>query len=72
MKKRVFALLCAGMMLLSGCGGNGGNGDTASTTDFKGYPMENAPKMTYWLAMNANMSLVARTSKKDLLSRLTI
>ena len=59
MKKRVFALLCAGMMLLSGCGGNGGNGDTASTTDFKGYPMENAPKMTYWLAMNANMSLVA-------------
>ena len=58
MKKRVFALLCAGMMLLSGCVGNGGNGDETSQVNFKGYPMENAPKMTYWLAMNSNMSLV--------------
>ncbi len=59
MKKRVLALLCAGMMLLSGCGSNGGDGGVETSIDFKGYPMENAPKMTYWLAMNANMSLVA-------------
>ncbi|MBQ3125392.1 MAG: extracellular solute-binding protein [Clostridia bacterium] len=62
MKKKIFALLCAGMMLLSGCGGNGGNGGTdyeTSQANFKGYPMEGAPKMTYWLAMSSNMSLVA-------------
>ena len=61
MKKRIFALLCAGMMLLSGCGGNGNNGGTdyeTSQANFKGYPMEGAPKMTYWEAMNANMSLI--------------
>ena len=59
MKKRILALLCAGMMLLSGCGGNGGNSGVETSIDFKGYPMENAPKMTYWLEMSANMSLVA-------------
>ena len=41
MKKRIFALLCTGMMLLSGCGGgNGGNSGVETSIDFKGYPME--------------------------------
>lgn len=57
MKKKILALLCAGLMLLSGCGK-----DTTTSTvkdfDFKGYPIENAPEMTMWVQMNKNMSLV--------------
>ncbi len=57
MKKRILALVCAGMMLLAGCGNNGG-GDVASSFDFKGYPVEGAPEMTYWLGINNNMSVI--------------
>lgn len=64
MKKRVLALLCAGMMLLSGCGGNGGGSEVVSDFDFNGYPMENAPKMTYWMGINANMSLAVDNAGK--------
>lgn len=64
MKKRILALLCAGMMLLSGCGGNGGGGEVVSDFDFNGYPMENAPKMTYWMGINANMSLAVDNAGK--------
>ncbi len=59
MKKRVLALLCAGMLLLSGCNGNGG-GTATTDYDFGGYPMQDVEKMTYWLSMNSNMSLVVK------------
>ena len=58
MKKRIFALLCAGMMLLTGCGGNGNGGGAKVDREFTEYPMKDVEKMTYWLAMNANMGLV--------------
>lgn len=56
MKKRVLALVCAGMMLLAGCGNNGS--EIASSFDFKGYPIEDAPEMTYWVGINNNMSMI--------------
>ena len=57
MRKRIFALLCAGAMLLSGCGSNDGSGSKVDR-EFTEYPMKDVEKMTYWLAMNANMGLV--------------
>ena len=61
MKKRILALMCAGMMLLSGCGG--GNGDAVSDLKTKPgeYPIakedlpQDGTKLTYWMAKNNNM-----------------
>lgn len=61
MKKRALALLCAGMLLLTGCN-NGGS--VATDFEFDGYPMKDAPKLTYWMGLNTNMSLVVDNAGK--------
>lgn len=58
MKKRVLALLCATVLMLSGCGGKKGSELEASKIDFKGYPIQTEEKLTLWIAHNAALSQV--------------
>ncbi len=66
MKKRILALACITMLLFSGCGSK----KTAKNTeypdfDFNGYPMTNAPKLTYWKQLNKNLSVVVDNEGKS-------
>lgn len=58
MKKRALALVCASMMLLTACGNNGGNSKKVSDFEFDGYPMKNVEKMTYWVELPTNLSIL--------------
>jgi len=66
MKKRILALACITMLLFSGCGGK----KTAKNIeypdfDFNGYPMTNAPKLTYWKSIDSKLSSVVDNEGKS-------
>lgn len=64
MKKRILALACITMLLFSGCGSNKTSKTEYPDFDFNGYPMTNAPKLTYWKSTTTNMTAVVDNEGK--------
>ncbi len=54
MKKSMLAASLAGVMLIAGCGTNGGD-DKTSSLEFNGYPMETSETLSYWMPLSVNL-----------------
>lgn len=59
MKKRILALGMCALLALSVCGCGKKNTQQSNTVIGDGYPIETNEKLTYWVAMNSNVSASA-------------
>lgn len=59
MKKRIFALALCLVLTIAVCGCNKKQESSTKTVIGEGYPIETDSKLTYWVAMNSNVSASA-------------
>ena len=59
MKKRILVLALCLVLMIAVCGCNKKQESSTNTVIGKGYPIETDSKLTYWVAMNSNVSASA-------------